>query len=72
MHADAGGSVELTGTATSLLRLGEICELVLPFGLRRGGAWNPKLPGFEFCDGKSEGSVLLRDVDEWWPASVKF
>lgn len=59
-------------SALTLLQAGEICGLILADGQHREGAWNSAHPGFEFCDGKGEGAVFLSDVEEWWPAGVRF
>jgi hypothetical protein len=61
----------MTGNAFSLLAPGEICSLVLNDGQRREGAWNPNLPGFDFCDKQPAGIAFLSDIDEWWPDSQK-
>jgi hypothetical protein len=61
----------MLGTALSLLKPGERCELIMTDGDRRQGLWNPNLPGFELCDGHTEGIAFLCDVDEWWPVKSK-
>jgi hypothetical protein len=62
----------MTGTALSLLAPGEIYSVVLNDGQIREGAWNPNLPGFDFCDDKPAGVAFLPDIEEWWSVSGKF
>jgi len=59
-------------SALARLHPGQVCGLILSTGQERKGAWNPNLPGFDFCDGKNDGPVFLPDVDEWWPTSIPF
>lgn len=59
-------------SALSKLQHDELCTVLLRDGTQRGAKWSAKNYMFYFADGKGPGSVWPDDLEEWWPASVKF
>ena len=59
-------------SALSNLSDGEICTIVMKNGMSRDAAWSVLNRGWSFCDGMGDGFAHVSQVEEWWPASVKF